>query len=310
MPMPQTEVFDPHCRSTIGCLCCGSFQLDLETQIVSGFLAAQAWDGPPQLTRLARCSDCGFRFFERGIDDIEAVRYYKNYWDENYIRTRWRLEPFYTRAQHTAHIEWSRSAIRIEALRTVLAASKAPHHLRSALDHDGNEGHMLTGVNADIKAVFDPSGCPPLPGITAYADPAELPRNWELILSCQVLEHVSSPAHYLRSLAYLLVDGGLLYVEVPSENWHPTSGPESLRRTCLQWLLKYRYLLIAADAVCTISRIKFERLPPLGFVAMREHLNYLNHASLVLILERNGFTMESSGFIHAGQLFAIARKSN
>jgi hypothetical protein len=295
-------------RSASGCLCCGSTDLRYETQIVSGFLAARAWGGPPQLTQLANCGQCGLRFFDRGLSDAETARYYRGYRDADYIRTRRRWEPFYTRGQHAALLAWSESPLRLTALRGALAAANAPARFSSALDHGGDQGHMLGAVSAERKAVFDPSARATLPGVDCFAELAALPRNWELILSCQVLEHVSSPVGYLRELGALLADSGWLYIEVPAENWRPAPGQAALRAAWLAWLLRWRPLLVAADVLCTVCRIKLGRLPPLGFVAMREHLNYFSAGSLAAVLGRTGFTVVAGGTNGAGQLYAIARK--
>ncbi|RDE51424.1 MAG: class I SAM-dependent methyltransferase [Candidatus Accumulibacter meliphilus] len=309
MPTRLPEIVDYRQRSIVGCLCCGNQQLRHETQIVSGFLAARAWGGPPQATQLAYCGACGFRFFDCGLSAIETARYYRGYRNPEYLATRRRWEPFYTPRQHAAQVEWSRSTQRIDALREALAGSAAPRHFVSALDHGGNEGHMLAAVAADRKAVFDPSGCATLDGIEAFSDANLLPGGWDLILSCQVLEHVSAPAQYLRDLAALLADGGLLYVEVPAEAWRPAPGSRKLRDACLRLLLRNRPLLIAADVLCTASRIKLGRLPPLGFVAMREHLNYFTTESVQALLCNSGFVIDASGINSTGQIFALARKT-
>jgi hypothetical protein len=74
-------------------------------------------------------------------------------------------------------------------------------------------------------------------------------------------------------------------------------------------LMRVRPLLIAADVACTASRIKLGRLPPLGFIAMREHLNYFTTGSLTAVLIRSGFKVAICGIDNAGQLFAVARKA-
>ena len=65
---------------------------------------------------------------------------------------------------------------------------------------------------------------------------------------------------------------------------------------------------MAADLLCTACRIKLERLPPFGFVAMREHMNFFTAASLRAMLAGNGFAVDFCGINRAGQLFAVARK--
>jgi hypothetical protein len=67
-----------------------------EVQIISGFLAARAWNGRPELTELVCCEDCGLHFFDRGLDDAEVARYYHGYRDAEYQRSRHEWEPFYT----------------------------------------------------------------------------------------------------------------------------------------------------------------------------------------------------------------------
>ena len=52
---------------------------------------------------------------------------------------------------------------------------------------------------------------------------ARLTGDWELILSCQVLEHISEPATHLRKVSALLVDSGWLYIEVPAEHRRPAA---------------------------------------------------------------------------------------
>ena len=277
-------------------------------QLVSGFLAARAWQGSAELTELVSCEDCGLRFFERGLDDEEAARYYLGYRDAAYQRSRQSWEPFYTPRRHAALVAWSDAPIRRANLRRSLDDALAPVRFQSVLDHGGDQGHMLADIEAKRKAVFDPAAGPKTAGMEAFSLAADLPTGWSLILSCQVLEHISCPSRYLQQLHTLLADDGWLYVEVPNELWHPAPGGEGLRKVLLKALLSWRPLLIAADVFSTACRIKFGHLPPLGFIAMREHLNYYSTTSLTAVLGRNGFRVEACGIDNGGQLFAVARK--
>lgn len=308
--VPATpEAFDHRRRSAAGCLCCGGRRLTREVQLVSGFLAQRAWRGRAELTELVSCEDCGLRFFERGLDDEEAACYYLGYRDADYQRSRQSWEPFYTPERHAATLAWSDSAARLDNLRHSLARAQAPAHFAAVLDHGGGRGHMLAAVNANRKAVFDPSGDSDVIGGESYSREIDLPGGWNLVLCCQVLEHISAPSRYLRQLHALLADDGWLYVEVPHEQWHSAPGGEGWRKVLLKALLHWRPLLIAADVFSTACRIKFGRLPPLGFVAMREHLNYFSANALRAVLANNGFSVDSCGINRCGQLFAVARKS-
>lgn len=276
--------------------------------MVSGFLAARAWNGRPEITDLVTCRSCGLRFFERGLDDDESANYYRGYRDDAYRRSRQAWEPFYTRRFNAALLEWSDAPVRRENLRRSLAAGHAPSSFHSVLDHGGSRGQMLADIDARRKAVFDPSAVSAPADVEAFSNGTRLPAGWALILSCQVLEHISHPAAYLRQMHDLLADDGWLYVEVPNEHWRSAPGREELRKALLKALLHSRSLLIAADMFCTASRIKLGLLPPLGFVAMREHLNFFTEKSLTTALTRNGFQVEACGIDNGGQLFAVARK--
>lgn len=296
-------------RSATGCLACGGSDLTRQAQIVSGFLAQRAWGGAPILTELVCCDSCGFRFFERGLSDAEAARYYTDYRSPAYQRQRRRWEPFYTKARHAEVLSWASAPGRLVNLRTALAAAGALRHFKSVLDHGGSRGDMLHAVSANRKAVFDPSGETTAQGIEAYREESDLPSGWSLILCCQVLEHVSDPLHHVQQLARLLSEDGRLYVEVPPENWRSAAGNGRLRRAWLSALSRVTPLLITADMASAAARIRWGRVPPAGLVAMREHLNFFSPDALLALLRRSGLAIDASGIDAGGQTFAVARKS-
>lgn len=277
-------------------------------QLVSGFLAERAWDGRPEPTHLVTCESCGLRFFDRGLDDIEAARYYHGYRDPDYQRQRQAWEPFYTPQRHAELLAWSDAPVRRQNLRRSLDIAGVPARVDSVLDHGGGRGQMLAGIDARRKAVFDPAATSAESAVEAFRSSADLPGCWSLILSCQVLEHISHPADYLRHLNNLLAEDGWLYLEVPDERWASAAGGEAWRARTLNALLHWDPLLIAWDSLCTASRIKLRRLPPLGFVAMREHLNYFTGDAMAALLAATGFKVEACGIDNGGQLFAVARK--
>lgn len=296
-------------RTHAGCLCCGHLTLQRESTLVSGFVAERAWSGEPELIAIAFCDRCGFRFFDRGLSTAEAGRLYQGYRNTEYLRARNKWEPLYTQAQHEAVVAWSHSADRADGLRNTLARAGLPSRFGYALDHGGNAGHMLRGIDAEQKVVFDPSGCDALPGISSISDPAGIPPRCDLFLSCQVLEHVSDPRSYLRQAAAFCTDGAYLYIEVPDESWSNRVLHSRLRDAWLKFLLHHRRLLIFADMISTGCRVKLGFLPPLGFIPMREHLNYFTIQALDSILLAVGFEPVLSGRNNQGQLFAIVMKA-
>lgn len=291
------------------CLCCASTSVKSETTVVSPFVAFRAWQGDPELTSIGFCAHCGFRFFDRGLSADESTRYYRDYRDGDYFRDRRRFEPFYTLTAHRGIAEWLNSTERRTALHKTLKAAGAPGHFKAVLDHGGGDGGLLACIDADRKAVFDPSGSRVVVGVESISDDAAIGQEWHLAISCQVLEHVHDPANTLRRLHRALAPGGWLYVEVPDEIWRNRSGHGRVRDAWLGWLLKRPELLIAADTLSTACRIKLGVLPPMGFVPMREHLNYFTYEALEALVRNSCFTVVAGGINSTGQIFVVARKS-
>lgn len=307
--MTATELIQTnHDRTRAGCLCCGNRQLERRATIVSGFLAERAWKGTPELTGIAFCNECGFRFFQRGLSTEETLNLYRGYRNENYLGARNRWEPFYTRTQHQAVLAWSRSPGRAVGLRKSFDEAGLPDRFRYVLDHGGSGGHMLREIHAERKVVFDPSGCETIGGVEAVSVPTRIPPRCDLFLSCQVLEHVSDPKSYLSEAGVLCAEGAFVYIEVPDELWRDFAFPGNIQVAWLRLLLRQRHLLILSDMLSTGCRVKLGFLPPMGFVPMREHLNYFTIKALDSILLATGFQILLSGRNAEGQIFAIARK--
>ncbi|MBK6906781.1 MAG: methyltransferase domain-containing protein [Rhodocyclaceae bacterium] len=297
-------------RTNAGCLCCGEPALQRETAVISGFLAERAWQGPPTLTQLVTCPRCSFRFFARGLGDDEADNLYHGYRNPDYLSQRQRWEPFYTDRLHQAVLAWSQSSVRIDDLRATLNQAGLPNRWRYALDHGGSGGHLLQAIHAERKVVFDPSGYPTLAGVEVARDATRIPGNCDLLLSCQVLEHISDPFAYLRALADVCSPDAWLYIEVPDETWASHCLPGRLRDRWLGWLVRQRRLLILADFYSTGFRTQRGFVPPYGFVSLREHLNFFSAAALDTLLQRVGLRCVAAGINGAGQRYAIARTAN
>ncbi len=291
-------------RAQQGCLCCGDAALTRETTIVSGFLAERAWNGLPEITALLLCKSCGFRFFERDLSDSETINLYRN---TDYFSVRNRWEFFYTAHQHQAAIAWSHSPTRSAELQRLLVSAGVPAYFDYVLDHGGDAGQLLQAIEAKQKVVFDLSGTPAIQGVSAVSEAIQIPPACDLLLSCQVLEHVANPRHYLADLTKHCAENAYLYIEVPNEQWSNHVWPGRIRDLWLRFLLRHHLLLKCADAISTACRVKFKFLPPLGFIPMREHVNYFTQGSLVALLRLTGFSVIQSGYTMSNQLFAIVQ---
>jgi SAM-dependent methyltransferase len=286
------------------CPCCASEDLWPDHTLVSPFLAGRAWGGDAEPTTLLYCRGCDFRFYRRTLTEQEMAAYYAGYRDEAYFLERHRHEPFYTRARHAAICR-----IGDERRRALMAALAGANRVdvRSVLDFGGGSGALIADLPAPRKAVYDPSGSPVLPGIQVFTDLARLEADWELVVCAQVLEHISDPGGMLRQLGACLAEGGLIYLEVPDQNWRPL--PPRPTEGFLRFLIRHDRALKLADFISTALRVTFGLLPPFGFVPMREHVNFFSLQALEMLARRHGFVVATSGRHANGSLYLTAHRS-
>jgi hypothetical protein len=296
-------------RAKDGCLCCAKHNFRVENTLVSPYLAFKAWVGKPEITKLMYCHDCGFRFFQRGLSDEEMSAYYAGYRDEKYHQIRHDYEPFYTQSYHEQIGAWLTSDARREDLANTLKKAKLPEKYNAVLDHGGGTGYLVRWIQADRKAVFDISGEQPEPGLEGISDPSKIGDQWDLVVSSHVFEHVSSPASILEGITPKIVQGGYLYLEVPYEQWKSFVFSSKLRDCWLRFIMSKRLLLLAMDFFSTACRIKAKFVPPMGFIPMREHINFFTPKALLALLDRHGLKPVIDPLVNAhGHLVVVAQK--
>ncbi len=294
------------------CPCCFSPSPSRRWGLVSPFLAERALLQPSQPVERLLCASCGYSWTTRGLSDDEARRLYTGYRGEDYFRLRHRHEPWYSRAINDGIGDEQQMVGRRAVLAQSLARAEAvfgPRPAGRVLDHGGDRGQMLRDLPDSERVVFDLSGVAPDPWARAI-DAETLARDagFDLIMNCQVLEHVNSPEAMLASLHALIVPGGWAYLEVPNETWREAAiGGESARLGWLRFVCRHPRLLKTLDFLSTALRIKLGWIPPLGFWALREHLNFFTPESLRLLMERAGFEVAFSDLSASG-ISAVGRR--
>jgi hypothetical protein len=296
-------------RSSDGCLCCGSTHLKREATVVSAFLAKRGWNGRPELTSVMFCDRCGFRFYDRGLSESECNNYYQGYRDVTYFKDRNHYEPFYTRSAYNGDSAWMKSKGRRVALAHALEQAGAPHSFQAALDYGGGTGQMLLDVDSPKRVVFDVSGGETESGVAWIGSEENLGNNWDLVLSCQVLEHLSDPFSSVQLIASILSKGGWFYAEVPYQHWSNSARSGPVRQAWLSWIVDKPRLLVAADTLSTVFRVKCGFLPPMGFIPMREHLNYFTEEALCALMQKAGLTVKWFGRNLENAVCAVAQRA-
>jgi hypothetical protein len=66
------------------------------------------------------------------------------------------------------------------------------------LDFGGGPGKMLADIDAEEKAVFDVVADPRGKGVRHFSSLQDLGSKWDLVLSCQVVEHLTDRSNRSR----------------------------------------------------------------------------------------------------------------
>jgi SAM-dependent methyltransferase len=251
-------------------------------------------------------------FFEDRFDDQEIATLYSDYRSESYYRVRHYWEPWYTRAFNSelggAREMTMRRAVYVKTLREFAPDDRVD----TVLDFGGDRGQLMIGGPGRFHYVYDISGVEPEPGVIRIADGASLTEQiFDLVLLCEVLEHVSEPIRLLREVITHVKPGGLLYITVPNREFPLTDIPSSSWYPAyLRLILMSRWATMATELWSTASRVKFKRIPPLGFAKMHEHVNFFDPGSFHELLRRVGLAILTCEPSKDGSgLIALSRRS-
>lgn len=269
------------------CVGCGDPDLEFRAAVVSPFVAARVFARPATICRLARCRGCGLGFFEDRFEPTEIASLYADYRSEAYYRARHHCEPWYTRAVNAGLGGAAEVAVRREVYKGILGKYAADATIETVLDYGGDRGQLMVGGPGRSHYVYDISGVEPEAGMIRIPGAELSGRTFDLVLLCEVLEHLPDPAGTLAEVAAHVRPGGLLYVTVPNREFPLGDIPAGeWYAAWLRFILRNRWMVLAADFWSTGVRAKLRRVPPLGFVKMHEHINFFDPACLGVMLRR------------------------
>jgi len=299
------------------CPCCLERMEETCPALVAPFIAERALGRPPVPCSLITCPACGFRCFDGRFDEGEMERLYHGYRGEAYYRTRHGWEPWYTRKVNDGLsddpgelLSRKKSAFSLIS-RFLEGASPA-----RILDYGGDRGQFIPDELGGERCVYEISGRAPLPGIQAVESLAGLEGSFDLVMICQVLEHLPDLSEQLDILHRVMGDEGVLYVEVPLERPDlRRAGSWPWNRRGLGWLAGHPWLLRCVDLYSTFFRVRRNVIPPWGFLKASEHINFFTAASLEALLRRKGLRVLAceefkvqGAYADATALGCVARK--
>ena len=263
------------------CVVCGGPIRRLKRALVAPFLATRIWGRPPFCINLVQCMACEFRFFNPRLDAAEEGRIYAGYRSEEYQRMRQASEPWYTVNFNASLASPDVYERRRQRLRAILRPHVGSREIKRILDYGGDQGDLVRGLFEGAAAfVYEISGVRPVNGVTSIADPVECKAD--LVINCNVLEHVSFPNRVVKEILRAVPSGGVLYLEVPRES------PFALARFARR---------IVQVGIMSLMRPALTRwvVRPASLYMMHEHVNYFGERSLRALMNSCGCGVIATG---------------
>ena len=293
------------------CIGCGARDLTYRPAIIAPFVAAYVFHRATEVCRIAQCRVCGLAFFEDRFDESEAAALYADYRSKAYYEIRHQWEPWYTRSFNRELGGAKEIAFRRDVYCRIIRDHVEEQRIERVLDYGGDRGQLMTGGPGKAHFVFDISGVDPEPGVARIPDATTLAdQTFDLVLLCEVLEHLSDPVSGVENVLRHVAPGGLLYITIPNREFRVSDIPAgSWYRRYLSLILKHWWSTLVVDFWSAAVRIKFARIPPLGFAKMHEHVTFFDARSLTMLLERVGLQVVTCESYRAGRgLAALCQK--
>lgn len=205
-------------HNIIPCPCCDSVDQTSMPAYMSQFVVWRTTGVKPESNLnnlLIQCNHCNYYFSDIRFTDKELARLYAGYRDQQYNQMRIECEPNY----HAVMYSDSYIKQRKEFINALIGRHVSD--VNSILDYGGDDGTYIPEIYTTTeKYVYDLSGANTLDGIKKY-DPANK-QKFDLVMNCQVLEHVSDINQLMDSLKALA--NSYLYIEVPAYRKPPVRG--------------------------------------------------------------------------------------
>lgn len=194
------------------CACCGSSAITYTPAFLSKFVIWRTSGQKPITNKsisLGHCEICNYRFSSARFTDDEIVNLYKGYRDKMYNQMRLECEPNYVVDMYSDDYVNNRKKFINDII------FNNTDNIKSILDYGGDDGKYIPDV--ETRYVYDLSDVNPINGIKKYSTSENI--KFDLVMNCQVLEHVSDINRLITTLKSLT--NQYLYIEVPAYNQPP-----------------------------------------------------------------------------------------
>lgn len=264
-------------KITNQCVCCGSTETLNSPAVLLPFIAHRVFGyAPVEISKdwdlerygvktgwnyfrcnTVSCSNCQHIFLDVRFTDDQMSNLYDKYREEEYTTLREHYEPGYI-SRNDNLISGNNYVHKIEDfISPYLTSSPA------ILDWGGDTGKNTPFVNeCSLLHIFDISKKEAIEK-AVIVDEEEVKKNsYDLVVCCNVLEHIPYPLDLLKTLTECMSPETLLYIELPYEN-----------------------LIHAAEEQGDLPEVYRKKRH------WHEHINFFNFNSIKTLVARSGLTL-------------------
>lgn len=254
---------------------------------------------------------------------------YSSYRSGKYKSIRRTWEPWYTSGinelytSDDARVEVS---ARKERMSRQFQQAKIEEEFTNCLDFGGDDGQFFPDSIRGNRYLVDlSSSCSSHRNseITIVPNIEAIPEKLDLIMSCMVMEHLSSFAESMSAITRKLFRSGtkqkgLFYLEIPRDSFNVGNwAKSSAYYNYLTLISKVPPLFIVLDFLTGVSRNFFRTIPIFGIVKQSEHINYFSEKAisklvgkyLEVLFVSDENLKETYGYFRLGFLALIARRN-
>ena len=247
----------------------------------------------PAQVELLSCNTCDLHWFEPRMSAEKADALYRNYREQEYVRTRRKWEPWYLPAWNSSRDPNSDGATEVVAEIEEQISSLPASALRVVADIGGDAGQFFPKA-ARRKLLVDPSDRDLVPDVERVSSIDQLPREVSLVILGCVLPHLPEPGDFLKEV-HQACPGAFVLVQTANDRprlraRHSTAS----YRNFLGRLRGNRIAFMISDFATGLCKQFGWRLPRYGVIKQSEHINYFSIASLSRLAEGAGYRVLSS----------------
>jgi hypothetical protein len=272
----------------MNCPSCGLESKFLAYSVIAPWITELIQIARNLVSEYRSCEVCKLNFFSYRYNSIEMNRLYSSYRKGDYLEKRKKWEPW-MREKDIGGFDPLTNQENVKKRKTLIEdafkEAGVNRNFESTVDFGGDQGQFFPKQSVGKKYLLDLSAKPESSSegkdFMLISSLSEVGQGLDLILNCFVLEHVSEPKEFLKSLKIYLNKNGVLFIQVPLDNFSVSRFHKTLfYKTYLKLLIKTNYLFIFIDFLTGVYRLLTRRIPFWGICKQSEHINYFSTFSL------------------------------